>query len=267
MAKSLSSSVLPARLYKYREPDNRLHIISLSEASVYLAKPSEFNDLLEARSPIRWDKYTLEDCLRENQKLVDIYHKDKSRSERREIARKITKQKSLWHPSKLKYDPVEEFDKWDSIIGILCLSEDPLSASMWAHYSKVHTGFVIGYDASLLAELPVFDFIDSVEYCDPLPIIYGQDSNDEKFRKKFFMKHQTWAAEVEWRITKNHIDTRVVKLPKQCVTDIIVGANATIGLTNDLVRVRDRHFPNLKIKKVMIDINSLKLSFDDASEL
>lgn len=221
MTRQFENKKLPEKLYKYRDWTNKFHRRLISHQELYFAKPSSFNDPFDGNIPVRWDLLTYEDCFKKNLELVEIFHGDKSDSVQKQIAKSITDSKKSWHPDKIKKETPETLAKWDNIIGLVSLSESNDDILMWSHYSNFHTGFVVGFYADSLNQDYNFDYLDCISYMDEYPIISGNDDTTERFKKKFFSKSLMWEYEKEWRITKNHIKQRIVKLPKKSFAEII----------------------------------------------
>lgn len=93
--------------------------------------------------------------------------------------------------------------KFEEMIGILCLTESPANLLMWAHYADSHQGFVIEFDC----EAPFFDqrkgpqdemrHLRKVIYgdCRPSMILSEIDSFSS-----FLSKSLDWSYEEEWRM-------------------------------------------------------------------
>ena len=106
----------------------------------------------------------------------------------REYAKKVTDEKTLWHPEKLAKERPEQLKKWNSIIGLFSLSSVSDNILMWSHYSLNHSGFVIGFDSKSLSNDYDFDYIEPLIYQAKYPVILGQDDTTIQFYKKFFHK-------------------------------------------------------------------------------
>ncbi len=234
---------LPKTLYKYRDWSNKYHRRLLSKQQIYFPRPSEFNDPFDGNIPVRWDQLTFEDCVQINMSIINIKHKNADQNQVREYAVKVTNDKTLWHPDKLAKERPEQLEKWDKIIGLFSLSETPDNILMWSHYSKNHTGFVVGLDPISLSEDYDFDYLEPIEYKNEYPIISGKDDTNTQFLKKFFSKSELWEYENEWRISKNHIQKRTFKLKKETIKEVLIGCRAVEAeerKVNDIVR---RNYP------------------------
>lgn len=214
---------LPKTLYKYRDWNNKNHRRLISHQEIYLSKPSDFNDPFDGNIPVRWDLLTYEDCFKKNLEIINIKHKDKDQEQVRAYAKKVTDEKTLWHPDKLVSERPEQLSDWNNRIGLCSLSSVNDNILMWSHYSRNHTGFVVGFDSNTLSTLDELDYLERVNYQKDYPIISGFDDLTTQFYKKFFYKSQLWEYESEWRVSKNHIENRILRLPKNSITEILVG--------------------------------------------
>ena len=88
--------------------------------------------------------------------------------------------------------------------GIVSFTADPFHPLMWSHYTNDGSGFVIGYDASILNDVAgPAGCLRMVNYGDRLPLIAGPivlawpESN---LPKLLSAKSQHWSYEIEWRL-------------------------------------------------------------------
>jgi len=157
------------------------------------------------------------------------------------------KEKTLLHPDKINYSGAEEFEKWDQLIGLLSLSEDPINILMWSHYSDNHKGFVVGFETDWLLGEERLDFIDRVEYSTDCPYISGFSPEEDKFRKRFFVKSKLWSYEKEWRATKNHIEGRILVFPKSAVKSVVLGCEMPVSDQESVAALVADRFPRAAI--------------------
>ncbi|NQU31591.1 MAG: DUF2971 domain-containing protein [Bacteroidetes bacterium] len=235
----------------------------ISKQEIYFPRPSDFNDPFDGNIPIRWDLMTYKDCFKKNLDIINIKHKDKDQKSVREYAKKVTDEKTLWHPDKLKRERPEQLEKWNSIIGLLSLSSIPDNILMWSHYSFNHTGFVVGLDSKSLMEKYDFDYFESIVYQEYYPLITGDDDGTTQFYKKFFHKSELWKYENEWRISKNHMDKRVVKLEKDTIKEIIIGCRTTTKETNNIIKLTRKNLGfDVQIMKASQNKDNFKITID-----
>ena len=260
MVRRITDNIVPDILYKYRDWTNINHKKLISRQELYFPKPSEFNDPFDGNIPVRWDLLTYEECLEKNLDILNIVHKDKDQRLLRQYAKEVTDGKKMWHPDNLAKERPEQLEKWNSIIGLLSLTSMPDNILMWSHYSNNHTGFVIGFDTNSLITDYDFDYIEPIVYQTQYPTIHGLDDNTKQFHKKFFCKSALWDYEKEWRISKNHIEKRVVKLYKHTINHIIIGCCVDTKQTKNIVKLCKKTYgTNFPIFKTVKDENGFGL--------
>ena len=257
----ITDKEIPKTLYKYRSWDNSFHQKILSAQEIYFPKPSDFNDPFDGNIPIRWDKMTYEDCVQKNMEILNIMNKDKDQSLVRAHAEKVTKEKTLWHPDRLSKERPEQLDKWDSIIGLVSLTEISDSILMWSHYASDHTGFAVGFDTNSLSLEYEFDYIEPIVYQKEYPLISGLEDTTPQFHKKFFHKSLDWKYEKEWRISKNHIQNRVVKIKKKTFKELILGCRMKEDNKQAIIKMAKKHLgSHIDIYQAEKDAEDFKLN-------
>jgi 6-pyruvoyl-tetrahydropterin synthase len=214
----------------------------ITHQEIYFARPSSFNDPFDGNIPVRWDLLTYEECLQKNLELTQIFHKDKTLEIQKQIAKQITDSKKLWHPDNIKKESQEDIDKWDKLIGLLSLSEKRDDILMWSHYADFCRGFVVGLRVNSLIEDYDFDYLNRVEYQEKYPLITGHHEITERFKTKFFTKSSAWEYEKEWRISKNHIENRVVKIKMETFSEIILGCQMTEKIKEEINEIIKKTF-------------------------
>ena len=101
MINRITNIPIPEILYKYRDWRNKYHRNIITKQEIYFPKPSEFNDPFDGNIPVRWDLMTYEECIEKNLEILNVLDKDKNQKLVREYAKKVTDEKTLWHPDKL----------------------------------------------------------------------------------------------------------------------------------------------------------------------
>lgn len=240
----ISDKKLPKTLYKYRDWNNNFHQKLITKQEVYFPKPSDFNDPFDGNIPIRWDLLTFEDCYDLNLEMLKIGLPKENPKKVEEYARKVTEEKSLYHPEKLKKENNEQLEKWNLEIGLLSLSSTPTNILMWSHYAMNHQGFVVGLDTNSLIADYDFDYIEPINYQEKYPLISGKDDNTIQFYKKFFSKSDFWNYEDEWRISYNHIQNRKVKFQPKTISEIIIGCKASLKTEKQIIKNCKKYLDN-----------------------
>jgi hypothetical protein len=87
------------------------------------------------------------------------------------------------------------------IVGILCLAESPDNHMMWVNYTKNHSGFVLGLDASSEFFQADDRSLRKVIYQPKPPVFKEPDENG------CFYKSAEWTYEQEWRCVRQFTTT------------------------------------------------------------
>jgi hypothetical protein len=158
---------------------------------------------------------------------------------------------------------------FDKLIGVLSLSENPLSVKMWSHYAAAHTGFVIGFNA----QHPYFDERKSKsdEFCYLRQVVYRNSRPKTLMtgltgENLFLVKSLEWAEEREWRIMRALQDAHEVReakpyaihlfrFPADSMTEIILGPFVRPDTKSALVRVltTDPDLRHVQLRHAQID--------------
>jgi len=92
-------------------------------------------------------------------------------------------------------------------VGLICLTEDPLSRLMWAHYGGSHRGFVAEFEyvdadpseGGFRLRSGPFGPAAKVKYLPKQPLLKRDTSNMEEV---CLTKHVCWEPEREWRVMR-----------------------------------------------------------------
>jgi hypothetical protein len=93
--------------------------------------------------------------------------------------------------------------KFEELIGILCLTESPANLLMWAHYADSHRGFVVEFDSgSRFFDQRVgpdddLRHLRKVIYQEERPSIVLTEMDDFS---PYLTKAKDWSYETEWRM-------------------------------------------------------------------
>lgn len=153
---------------------------------------------------------------------------------------------------------------------ILCFTEDPCSATMWAHYAQAHTGVVLEFETSderdsawLLAE-PVR--YQTAKPLLPSPTEWARafmgeiDLNWDRFLAEYhFVKHSDWSYEREHRVVsaRKPAETGLFGdyvFHREDLRAIILGANITSEDTAALRAAVAANYPSTSVYRAQIDL-------------
>lgn len=264
MVRILDEVKLPETLYKYRDWTLKFHRETLTKQVAYFSSPANFNDPFDCKIPIRYD-------VEPEKQLEEIYyralkaaHPDASDEEIRGFAKKRVQEGPV-NPNTFKKNDKEYFDKLNQRMGVFSLAEHNNEILMWGHYANSHKGFCVGFDTKELLKAENVDFVGKVEYYSEFPVIIPNGSLEFQFQKQIFSKWDRWAYEDEYRLTKNHIENRKVRLPKAAFKEIILGYQMSPKDRVKIMKLAHTNFPEIiiyeakpHVEKFLVEIRRLQ---------
>lgn len=225
-------------LYKYRsvdvESDKSVEMARsfLVMEEIWFSSASLFNDAFEMDFQISLpDARTFSAGLRRNQELF-------KQMKLAPAKRLLHKEKTLRLPPVLTDEMEMGFRKsLDEALGIYCVSEDPRSELMWAHYADSNRGFCVQLG---VYNDPIFFHAQKVNYTDErisVPLFTESRPQGHLYKKL------SWAYEKEWRLSFLDVKGKL-RLRNNSVVGVIFGTRAsksTIdvirGLNNERVKI------------------------------
>jgi len=247
---------IPTVLYKYRDWSDKYHKKLILELSIYLSAPSDFEDPLDCKNPIRYDLLT-------DKEILDIYF-NQSKNKNPEFSYHQHFQWAWnWFLNSPLRDPIQRNEietnaaiEFNERFGVFSLTADPLNVSMWNKYSNQKKGFCVGYNSKLL-----FDFLGGggeVIYCDNLPILKPFEEFVIQRHKQIFFKETKWNFEKEYR-THKFWPTRVTKIerniliPKECLNEVIFGPEIENNHRIEIEEFVNVNLPHVNMKNTKIE--------------
>jgi hypothetical protein len=138
-----------------------------------------------------------------------------------------------------------------SQFGIYCLSRNPRSHLMWAHYSRSHRGICVQLDPTKCEG--VLSGAQTVRYDSRLPQIEWPPEDKFDAIVGALTKSSEWDYEAELRYISRKISKNVIKFNARAVTGVITGLRfyenviASQWLDNALAERRNVGLPELKM--------------------
>ncbi|RBW47224.1 hypothetical protein DS885_03985 [Psychromonas sp. B3M02] len=232
---------IPRELYKYRDFE-KYSILSLLSKGLWIPKPSQLNDPFDAQLKLSNTDVSLKQFKEAFSQFKNLYLKDNNDPISLDGLFKDNK------PSDLLKEKVELFcDFWEKEsekVGVLSLSEDAQSTTMWSHYADNHTGICIGYNPEKLAPKSpngAMDWLRKVTYMEENEIIRnayllyaksGMANSHKSLMEVYFKMLSTksldWAYEKEWRFLCPDIGGRVYNLEIDAITSVTFGLRTSI---------------------------------------
>lgn len=241
----------PKKLYKYR-PFHVNTLRAITEAEVFFAPPSTFNDPLDCDP-------TLD---------VDISRVYLERLAYRMFLRRMDKEKAAQEINRMRYYSTEigdyksdleaesylnamlareiknELDSELGDEGVLSLSATWASGLMWSHYADEHRGICIEYDTR---DQP-HNRLMKVNYTAPRAIKTSDlwqwkakddsEAREQVIQTYFYTKSHEWRYEREWRDVRDQ--SGVTGVPFR-ITAILFGLRADPSIITSIVRLLHDH--------------------------
>ncbi|MGE0636570.1 MAG: DUF2971 domain-containing protein [Bacteroidia bacterium] len=221
---------IPDTVYKYRNWADEYHKTILTSQIVFLARPTSFEDPLDCKLLKRYDLLTHEQIYNKYLQSSKEDHPNWSMQQHDEFAREWFNKSPLHDKEYIKKLQQEHFLDFDDRFGVLSLTANPSNFAMWDKYSDHHKGFCVGFNAHKM-----FQHLGGggeVMYFDKLPDILPFDNVETEHTIQVFSKEKKWEFEQEYRTQKFYPQPvtnaeRQIKLPADCYTEIIFGAELT----------------------------------------
>ena len=193
-------------LYRYTTAERAICV--LTSRLIFIPKPVRFNDPFDCA--IKFDReITAEELICAScstyraqghdwasiKRILDKWIQDDGT---------VTKEKR-----KEMLETAQEFADSNAKMGVLSLSEIPLSPLMMAHYADQHRGVCIGFTRATGNKLGDDDITAPILYSDFYPRVRFGDilkCDGSLHKQMFFTKARDWAYEREWRMLVNNGD-------------------------------------------------------------
>ncbi len=227
----------PESVYKYRKWTDAYQKTIITEKTVFLAKPTSFEDKKDCKLLKRYDLMTNQNIF---SKYMDLSKKDNptwKREQHRQHAKEKSKNSPMRNIEHVKKVQEQDFLEFDKRFGVLSLTANPLNFKMWNKYSEDGKGFCVGFHPKIM-----FSFLGGggkVFYCKELPdILYNDDFHTEHF-KQVFSKEDIWSFEEEYRTHKFYENPptdneRCIKLPSNAYKEVIFGWATPESTVNEI---------------------------------
>ncbi|HET6400929.1 MAG TPA: DUF2971 domain-containing protein [Candidatus Kapabacteria bacterium] len=256
----------PGRLlFKFREFDrNGYGHKMLADNELYFPSPLTFNDPYDCAIPILYysgaAKPEVLEYFRDAAKNDLNFQPGPEATERafRNFARRIPNDRAAAQKKDLK-----RTRHVASKMGIQCFCPYEDNRLMWAHYSKNHTGFAIGYKAIPLYFAVLKECRGAygvcVEYQDNYPEIIPYriklSKDDSEWGRAFVVKHSHWEYEKEYRfIWPDGAKSKII-VPLNVFDRVIVGMrtpNQDIRRLVTILKDRGDNLPLYRAKQIFL---------------
>jgi hypothetical protein len=227
----------PESIYKYRKWNDNYQKTIITEKTIFMAKPTSFEDKKDCKLLKRYDLMTNQNIF---DKYVDLSKNDNpngNRQQHRQHAKKMTKNSPMKNMEYAKRAQEQDFLEFDKRFGVLSLTANPVNLKMWNKYSDDGKGFCVGFHPKVM--FPFLGGGGKVIYYNELPdILYNDDFHVEHF-KQVFSKEDIWDFEDEYRTHKFYENPptdieRCVVLPVKAYKEIFFGWATPENIINEI---------------------------------
>jgi len=140
--------------------------------------------------------------------------------------------------------------------GVLSLTENFRSPSMWKKYANNRKGFCVGYDTRCFVNSNHQLGGGPVVYFDELPKIHPNEQGISAYMTQIYSKETMWDPEQEFRIHRRwaeavQLKDRLIPIPESCIKEIIFGAEMLDKHKSEIKSIARRKYPNVKFKKMI----------------
>lgn len=241
----------PSQLYKYQQLTAH-SLASLLNETVWLSKPTSFNDPFDCAITLSKDKLkeSMDHAVSE---IARMHHISKEQIANHDKLTPQDENSYEWLRTSLKNTMQE--------VGVLCLSRTPSEILMWSHYADNHKGFCVEYDCTegtLLKKLA-----QPVRYSDSIPALslanLPSGAENNFLDACIYTKAKQWEYEQEWRVIM-HEGGRVFNAPS-ATTSIIFGARMPIEEKVMLYQAL-RHKSEIAFKEARLLEDRFAIEFD-----
>jgi Protein of unknown function (DUF2971) len=263
---------LPNYLYKYgsfekkEESIERLKDILINHR-VWFSSPSKLNDPFELRPAASFDldspgfreKYfkDMHALMREN----GIHGYSKREKDIQEKYTELTSKKLTLR---------KQYRDYLANLGVYCLSENPDSLLMWAHYSYGHDGYRLKFDTTKWDENEITN-ADAITYQAEYPEIdvwklvyesvktrsHDPVANEAAGRKAVLIKSTEWTHEAEWRII-SRAPGKFAFAPKSLI-QIAFGCNTSQQTIEEVRTIIANRSEKIELIKMKLDEKNFKM--------
>lgn len=227
--KSNGLEKLPNTLYKYYKYSDDFNTNRLL-GEIYFCSPNRFNDVFDAQHEVINNIDDFNNLSIPKERLKEIGYPNS-----KEIVDLLKGEGSEKYKMEVRKKQIEN-------VGIICLTNTPLSILMWAYYTE-NKGYCIEYDVNVIRnnieELVQQELdkkgisksknriqADAVSYHNTLPcapLFFNKNRKDQPF-SKYFCKAKCWEHENEYRIVLSLLPNIPLKF-KGAVKSITFGYN------------------------------------------
>ena len=270
-----TTQVLPRWLYKYRYFDTEsYHIRTVEGPELWFCDIDSINDPFDAK--LHYD-FSDEPTGIQLKWAVDAFNRhrpDLGSAERGQEASELARQMAA-HPEVDQQVKDQHLNRIRQRFGLCSLSMVSDDLLMWAHYSKDHTGFCVGYDVQFLSkyiedlfhsERKVIAF-EPIRYSDAMPKVNFFQSRlsnqtDSDLLELLCTKSNHWSYEQEFRLFFHDGVNVPLRLPFEAISKVIFGCRIAAHDRSRVVDYLTTNAPSIQLYQSAIDESVFRLNFE-----
>lgn len=159
---------------------------------------------------------------------------------------------------------------------VICFSTKYNNLILWSHYSKNHTGILIGFDTDMIVadgNKKLSDYLEKVDYKNDMIEIpdnfleLGIEEQENIIKRNTYRKFMDWQYEDEYRaIVKfdHNENKRYIELSAESILEVIIGLNSDIETELTVKNIlRNDEYQHVKYKKAILDTNKYEMKYVD----
>lgn len=215
----------PEHFYKYRSLDGNALAFAertICHDEIWFPAPSTFNDPFDCHPTFDLEA-TVDEMAPVYARVLQRHNSEWTDQKCLEAAKDLAANPLRSPTSQEARDFIQQHhvEEIKNRIGVLCLSANPNSSLMWAHYADSHRGVCLRFNGFF----PFFAETQKVNYPPQRRRINPfRNTQMEGLEAALLNKCEDWSYEEEWRIVNYENGPGVYRFPTKSLTGVIFGA-------------------------------------------
>ena len=222
----LESISKPSVVYKYRSWNKcPLHNNLLLKNQLYLSAPSDFEDQMDCKNPIRYDLLTEQETRLWIEKTFRKLHPKYNDDSIKRHVDFYFERNGFRNEAYLERHRAAEWEAYNKMAGVLSLTVNPLNKDLWSKYGDHHNGIAYGFDTNKLVRSTKIPRGGLVQYVNVLPVIHPFHPVMEQVFIRIYLKTLAWAFEEEYRLSDFTESPRLRYFSDESLVQVVLGAD------------------------------------------
>jgi hypothetical protein len=259
---------IPHKLYKYRKWSNKHHRRLLTNAELYFASASNFNDPFDSNITINYSKGSKKEILGKYVEHIAKKNPGLSKTDRLKLAKSWMEKGIYNDPENIIKSQKSQIEKRLKEVGIVSLSEYSDDIIMWSHYADSHKGFCVGFDTNNLQRFKeqykqlheVLFNIYKVKYNKKYPTPSPFGTEEEVVIDPLRIKSYIWNYENEYRLISLNGSNQILQLTDEIISEVILGCQMAEPDIEDIIRVLSKLRKPIRLYKMEMKTAEFGLS-------